>query len=181
MINQADNLILQSYYTTILLAELKDKKFVKSDYFQDMSFHQPVIKEALRTIDVDNQGSALMALYAMLVIPKEILREKYASEYNKINEFLTARVTNTETTYPKDSPNIDFLWHIRNSVAHARVEFAPNDYILFRDKDRNRNRFETRLPLRFFGELILKLQVIHDYYVSFRRMEDAKRDKMNPD
>jgi hypothetical protein len=34
-----------------------------------------------------------MALYAMLVIPKEILKENYSAEYAKLNNFLKGVVT----------------------------------------------------------------------------------------
>ena len=169
MINQADNLILQAYYTTNLIVELKNNKFLKSDFFQGMTFGQPAIKEELKIVDVDNQGSALMALYAMLVIPKEILKEQYSAEYAALNEFLQLVVTNTVTNYPHDSPSINFVHHIRNSVAHARVEFVENDYVLFRDKNKDRHwQFETRLPLNFLGEFIGKLQRIHMRYISDR-------------
>lgn len=171
MINQADNLILQAYYTTSLIAELKNNKFLESNFFQDMTFDQPAIKEGLKTVGVDNQGAALMALYAMLVIPREILKEKYSAEYVALNGFLQDVVTNTATNYPNDSPNIDFVRHIRNSVAHAQVEFAPNDYVLFRDKDKKGYQFETRLPLSFLGAFIGKLQRIHMSYVADRRLE----------
>lgn len=174
MITQADNLILQAYYTTSLIAELKNNHFVESDFFQNMAFGQPAIKEGLKEIGVDNQGSALMALYAMLVIPREILKEKYGSEYAALNDFLKGVVTNTATNYPNDSPNINFLRHIRNSVAHAQVEFEPNSYVLFRDKDERCGfQFETRLPLDSLGMFIGKLQLLHLRYVADRRLELA--------
>jgi len=172
MINQADNLILQAYYTTSLIAELKNNRFLESNFFQDMTFDQPAIKEELKTVGVDNQGAALMVLYAMLVIPREILKEKYTAEYVALDGFLQGVVTNTATNYPSDSPNINFVRHIRNSVAHAQVEFSPNNYILFRDKDDKKGyQFETRLPLSFLGAFIGKLQRIHMSYVADRRLE----------
>jgi len=172
MITHADNLILQAYYTTSLIAELKNNKFMESGFYQDMTFGQPVIKEELYKIGVDNQGAALMALYAMLVIPREILKEKYSAEYEKLNDFLKDVVTDTVTSYPDDSPEVNFIRHIRNSVAHAQVEFEPNDYVLFRDRDDRRSyQFETRLPLKFLGTFIGQFQVLLMRFVSDRKSE----------
>jgi len=187
MMTHADNLILQAYYTTILINELANNKFMESDFYRDMTFGQPVIKEELKKIGLDNQGSALMALYAMLVIPREILEEKkypaereslkeekYRAEYKKLNYFLKDVVTNTVTNYPKDSPKVNFIEHIRNSVAHARVEFESNDYVLFRDqgkRDGKDCKFETRLPLKFLGTFIGKCQAVHIRFISDRISE----------
>lgn len=172
MITHDDNLILQTYYATSLIAELKNNKFIESDYFENMKFGQPAIKEELKKLGADNQGAALMALYAMLVVPKEILKDKYIEEYVKINEFLDGVVTNTNTNYRYDSPKTDYIRHIRNSVAHARVEFHYNEYVLFQDRDdRQTCQFETRLPMSRLGEFIGMLQSIHVRYVGDRRNE----------
>ena len=169
MLNQADNLILQAYYTTALIAELKNHKFIESDFFKGMTFGLPAIKEGLTEIGVGNRGSALMALYAMLVIPREFLEEQYSAEYTALNEYLQRVVTVIENSYPLDSPSNNFVNHIRNSVAHARVEFVENNYILFCDKNKSGSRqFKARLPLTFLGEFIGKLQCIHMRYIADR-------------
>ncbi|MBO1064027.1 MULTISPECIES: HEPN family nuclease [Nostocales] len=172
MITHADNLILQAYYTTVLIVELKNNEFMESGFYQNMTFGQPVIKEELKKIGVDNQGSALMALYAMLVIPREILYDNYSAEYVKLNDFLNEVVTNTVTSYPSDSLKVDFIRHIRNSVAHAQVEFEPNDYVLFQDRDDRRGyEFETRLPLKSFGTFIGRCEALIGRFISDRKSE----------
>jgi hypothetical protein len=42
-----------------------------------------------------------------------------------------------ETTYKKDKKanKINYLHRIRNAVAHARVEFDPNNIVTFTDKN----------------------------------------------
>ena len=51
--------------------------------------------ELMRTIGVDNQGYAMIALYAMLVSPREIVQQAYATEYDAINTWFAAHTQNT--------------------------------------------------------------------------------------
>lgn len=170
-----DNLLLQSYYTVSLLAELCNNNFLESDFFSKMSFGNPEIKRALKDeIKIDNQGCAMMALYSMLVLPREIVQKSYESEYEVIRQFLEIHATNTRTTYKKDKAKICFIGHFRNAVAHAKVEFRPNDVVVFSDsrtyKDKKTNKevtesFSTELPLLRLGEFINQLQQVHFAYV----------------
>jgi hypothetical protein len=172
-ITPEQDLLFQSYFTVSLLAELKNNKFIESGYFQGMTFGAPWIKNELRKIDVDNQGCALMALYAMLVLPKEIIQQSYASDYEKINDFLKTHTQNTVTTYSTDASSVNYIRHIRNAVAHVRVEFRPNDAVVFKDVDLHSNaKFSTELPLKFLGELIHQLQMVHIAYI--RDLQKAK-------
>ena len=52
MITQEENLILQSYMTVSLLAELGNNKFFESDCFSKMTFGVPDIKKFLKTSGV---------------------------------------------------------------------------------------------------------------------------------
>jgi len=162
MTNQEDNLLIQSYINVALLAELVKNKFFESDYFKNMKFDAPWVKETLCKVGPDNQGSALMALYAMLVIPRELAFSKYPNQVKDLSDFLVAKTQSTSTTYKSDKPNVDFLRHIRNSVSHARVTFRQNDAIVFSDTDsRNGEAFVTELPLSYLGQFLEKLQMIH--------------------
>ncbi|MBE0434224.1 MAG: hypothetical protein IBX56_00280 [Methylomicrobium sp.] len=80
MLTQEENLVLQTYYTTSLLAELKNNNFIGSEFFDPMNFVQACIKDELKKIDVDNQGTLLMILYALLVVPRELTGKKYKQE-----------------------------------------------------------------------------------------------------
>ena len=151
MLTQEDNLIIQTYCSVTLLAELRNNDFINSEFFEGMDFSLVGIKEAIRQIGIDNQGSALMALYAMLVLPREILKNRYETEYSGIQDFLIKHCINTTTNYPKDSPEVDYLRHIRNSVAHARAEFESNETVRFIDEDSRRGySFATELSLQHF-------------------------------
>lgn len=80
------NLIVQGGLSaTLLMAlSLKSKEFVSSDFFEKemrqclTSAMYDFYKEG-RT-EVGNQGTVLMCLYSLLVLPKELLYNKYQAE-----------------------------------------------------------------------------------------------------
>ena len=76
-----------------------------------------------------------MALYAMLVVPKELIEHEFQEEYRSIDDFLRNEVTLHKTTYKnQDESNyqsISFIRHVRNSVAHAKVSFDSNISVTF--------------------------------------------------
>ena len=168
MMNQEQNLVVQTYISCCLALELKKNAFLTSDYFEKLPFGAPWVKEALRTVGVDNQGSLLMALYAMLVVPKELVGNTYASDYSSINDWIASKALNTNTTYTKDIGGVDYIRHLRNYVAHASVEFEPQSVVRFRDRNLRAGKieeFSTELPLRNAGDLLNKLQKVHIKYI----------------
>jgi hypothetical protein len=111
----------------------------------------------------------------MLVVPKELLEQRHADEFEKVRESLEANCTDTTTTYSRDTPTVDYVRHIRNSVAHARVSFRPNDVVIFSDSYGS-DTFSTELPLSKAGELIHRLQMIHVKHVQ-ELQRDALRER----
>ncbi len=166
-INQDDNLIVQSYYSVCLFNAL-GSQFTENKCFQDLKFGNDSIKDGLRHITVQNQGSALMALYAMLVIPKETIGKKYQIEYENINIFLQKYCFDINTSYKSDGNNINFIKHLRNAVAHANIYFEPNDYIGFHDRNK-KETFNAKLPLSKMGNLLNELQKVHFKYINDRQ------------
>jgi len=166
-LSQEDNLVIQSYLTIALLAELHNNNLLESSFFGEMAFGAPWVKELLREIGIDNQGCAIIALYAMLVLPRAIVDQKaFKSEYDAINTFLCANTQHTSSSYQLDSPSINYIRHIRNAVAHGRIEFCPNDVIVFKDVDMGaKESFSTELPLNHLGELVGRLQNLHLAYI----------------
>lgn len=135
-----------------------------------MQFGSPEIKESLKSIKIDNQGNLLITLYAMLVIPKQLIEDEFKNEYSTINDFLRLNTNNTKTTYASDISSINYLRHIRNAVAHSQVSFEPNNFVEFSDKSYNKNtkkeeQFSTRLQLVKVGQFIEQLQKIHIAYI----------------
>ncbi len=174
-VSQDENLIFQSYWTVCFLIELKNNAFTNSDYYNSITFADPIVKEVIRKLGVDNQGSLLMSLYAMLVIPKQLLENLHSDEFDKIQKFLHANTTNTTTNYKYDQPTIDYLRHIRNAVAHARVSFRPDDVVIFQDTDtKGNNSFSTELSLQKVGEFIHRLQMVHVKHIQYRQLEQLR-------
>ena len=106
-LSQEDNLVIQSYLTIALLAELHNNNLLESPFFGKMTFGAPWVKKLLREVGIDNQGCAIIALYAMLVLPREIVGQAFASEYAVINSFLSANTQHTNSSYQLDRPSID--------------------------------------------------------------------------
>jgi len=149
-----------------LLAELGNNQFFSSDYFKSMSFGSPDIKKFLEKNGVDNQGSAIMSLYAMLVVPYELIRDNYADEFSEMNAFLAQKTINARTTYKDKVAESDFMCHIRNAIAHYSVSFKEGDSMVFTDSNGAKNEEKKK---DFYGELLLvdinaffeRLQLLH--------------------
>jgi len=161
MITQEENLILQSYITVSLLAELGNNKFFESDCFREMNFGSPDCKSFLEHNGIDNQGSAIMSLYAMLVVPYELIRERFPNEFSSMNDFLKNKTTIINTTYHNNPSDSDLMYHLRNAVAHCRISFKEGESINFTDSNRNRTKeFSGKLPLSDLSMFIHKLQIV---------------------
>ena len=170
MIEQKDDLLLQSSIMYALLAELHNDRFVTSDYFEKMNFSEPWFKTRLQKNGVGNKGFVMIALYSLLVLPKEVILNIDPTEYENIREFVKKHARNITSTYESDIPNVDFIRHIRNAVAHANVALGPNDVIIFSDKNpRNSNsieEFKCELPIDKLIDLLPKLQSIIFKYIN---------------
>ena len=165
-LSQEENIILQSYLTVSLLTELTNNQFLESDSFSKMDFGNPSLKAMLRQVGVDNQGCLLMVLYAMLCIPKETIFNKYKAEFDKINAEISKYAVSTHTTYGKDANGrINYVKHIRNAVAHVKVEFVEGS-VQFSDEDsRTHESFVTKIPLNKIGTILMELQKLTYKYV----------------
>ena len=75
-IGPEDNLIFQPYLIIELLFNLHKQKFLCSDYFKEMEYNEDT-RYLLKKVGIDNQGLIMLSLYALLVIPKEILKKRF--------------------------------------------------------------------------------------------------------
>jgi hypothetical protein len=173
---QEHNLILQSYYTVILLNELGSVYTKGSKSFDSLNLPSPV-KRAFQEIGILNQGSALMALYALLVVPREIISDEYSDEYEAINTFLRKEGDLHQTTYKNEDANdlssIDFIRHVRNAIAHAKISFIADVSIIFSDKREARRKgnvinveeISFSLPLSKIADFLNLLRDVHLKYI----------------
>lgn len=134
-----DQIILQSYYTVVLLKELDSNNFLESDFFRNMKFDWPDVKTGVREIGVTNKGAKLMALHAMLMIPKELLFSKYSNEFCDVDKYLDSVCINTETNYRSDREKVSFVRHLRNALAHTDIDFESGNTMKFSDKNTRKN------------------------------------------
>jgi len=163
------NLIFSSFFTTKLILALEEKKFTKrSGYFKKLNLPD-FIKEELKAIRLDNNGSMLMMFYALLVIPKELIQEEFENDYKDIDKFISDISAETTTNYKSDEPQIQYIKHIRNSVAHANISF-DNNCIIFNDKYENKKTgknytFSTSIERSKIFLFLIKLTEIHIKYI----------------
>jgi hypothetical protein len=160
-IGPEENLIIQPYLIIELLFNLKKHHFISSDYFSKMHYNEDT-RSLLKRSDIDNQGLIMLTLYAMLVIPKEILKKTYVPDFEKINKKMSRYCQNTETNYK--NKNIDFTYHLRNAVSHGRISFV-NGNLIFKDQNKSGSRkFKSEINLIDVKELINDLEtIIHQY------------------
>ena len=161
-LTNTDNLIFQTFLTVEFLEALHESAFLNSDYYD--SLPQSITRKTeFSEIGIGNQGTLLMFLYALLVVPKEVLSNEFNEQYRKIELFLRQKATRIESTYKKQ----DLVRHLRNSVSHAKVEFEPNQHVIFKDSNsRTGEVFEMELKLKYVGGLIVELKKIHSLYAS---------------
>jgi len=165
-LNSDEQIVFQCYATSWLLMDLENNQFLQSEYYRDMTFAVPAVKSMLSTVGITNQGCTLMILYALLVIPKEKFFEDHPAEIAALNAFVASNSRNTKSTYKSDSQAIDFIYHIRNAVAHARISFPSPEVIAFKDrKGKNRDgkvqEFYSELTLPNFRDFVARLQTVH--------------------
>ncbi len=160
MYSQEDNLLIQSYFSTAFLIELKNLKFLDSDYYEDIEFQDKYVQEHLPSIGIVNHGAMLMILYALLVIPKELIEKHYQKDFDNLNVFVDSIKSKATSNYKNDANKINYIRHIRNSVAHAKVSFNSEKEVVFLDKNNNGSECTIVIPLASMGQFIEELRNI---------------------
>ena len=110
-----DQLILQSFLTVQFLEALFKIDFLKSELYESLVSRELVSPE-FSEAGIGNQGTLLMVLYALLVIPRESVDNEFVDEYKAINNWL-GKNAKISSTYK----STDAVRHVRNAVAHANV------------------------------------------------------------
>ena len=169
------SIILQALASISFLTELSKQDFLNSDCFRNMKFENNSYKDILEMSGIGNPAVMQFALYAYLVMPKEILsREEYETGkylYRNLNQYISTIVEKeTYSTYPGESSvkTIKYCEHMRNSVAHAKSIFDVEDgicYVTFIDeRPRDGCRVEIKLKTQLVGEILARLSDILTVY-----------------
>jgi hypothetical protein len=140
------------------------------------------VRRDIEQIGVSNQGCLLIFPYALLVLPRELIEDKYKTEYAEIDKTLNSWNMKTESTYGNSEPPHNYIHHIRNAVSHGRVSFEPEKFVGFEDEDKHNKdksskslKFSTEMPLRKDGENVAeflnRLLSVHVKYSADRHKE----------
>lgn len=172
--SQQDNLLIQTYFTTSFIGELNNLNFLNSEYYKNAQFEDKFVKDNLPKIGIDNQGTLLIFLYTMLVIPRQLLEEKYPEGFQNLNLIIDQIKSEAQSDYSSDSDKINYIRHIRNSIAHARVEFEPEKTVTFIDQNRSGNTCRIIIPLNKVGLFLTELQKLFLNYVEDLKTKSDK-------
>ncbi len=169
-LDNRDNIMLQGLYNAKLMMTLINEEFVKSNYFKELNFDSQLKEIFEKQIGLGNRGMMLTLLYSLLVVPKELfIKDSNESEQlTKVNCWLEKKVlSKTNSNYKKDEKGIDYIRHIRNSAAHAKVNFQGNE-VVFQDDDKSAN-CEIYISLENVGLLIMELEIVLTEYNNKKR------------
>jgi len=174
------SLIILSHFTVQLLVELHKHNFLESDYFKNMNFSDKFVQQHLPKYGIGNQGTLVMMLYAMLVLPKELWGTVNNENDNDndyfVNGKLNKKQVNEELLNIVGKENIqcdnnyypdDLLTHIRNAVAHGRVRITPNKSIHFIDENnnlKNKKSCTITISLKNIGEVF---EILHNVFAKY--------------
>lgn len=169
-ITQEESLLLQCLATSSLLAALENDNFLQSEYFNQLDFGNEGIKHVLIQSGIGNPATMQMMLYALLVVPKELLpNEAYKHlehSFQEINPEIRKLLTDFETTYKKEK-EINYIRHIRNAISHCRCTYSTEDsknYVTFTDQNRS-ECCHIKIECIKVGNILMDLQkLILEYY-----------------
>ncbi|MDL1988977.1 MAG: hypothetical protein LWX08_15305 [Deltaproteobacteria bacterium] len=175
---QDDNLLIQCYFTTAFLTELKNNNFLDSEYYKNANFEDNFVKKNLPKVGIDNQGTLLIFLYTMLVVPKQLIGQDFPNEFAELNIKVDQIKSDINSTYLQDSEKIDYIRHIRNAVAHARLTFIPNEAVTFTDENNRREKCTITIPLNNVGLFLTELQKVFMKYIEkLKTKSNTYRDR----
>jgi len=90
-----------------------------------------------------------------------------------MNSFLEKKTKNGTTTYHANFSNSDFMYHLRNAVAHCRISFIEGVSIVFTDSNGAKKEGKKK---DFYGELSLV-----DLSVFLQRLQEVIQLKVIKD
>ena len=162
MLPQDQMIIVQQYVSICFITELYNNNFLESQFFNDMKFDNESIKDCIKAINIDSDGMFLIFLYSLLLIPKEKIYDVYKDEYDALDKKIDGLKIPLDSTYPASHKK--YIRHIRNAIAHGKVEFKE-DSIFFNDDYRG-NQFCVEIPRCKIGDILTDLQKILLNYVT---------------
>ena len=137
------SLLLQNQANVFLLSKLLKPIFLKSAVFNDLTSDNQFFRDVIERSGLGNPAMMLMMLYALLVVPKELLSQSANCEMKQRIDKIDPLIANlaedgTSSTYPNEEnkEKIKYSRHMRNAISHARAHFFSENernYVEFRD------------------------------------------------
>jgi len=109
--SENDNLLIQSYFTVAFLAELSESNFLESDYYRNLKFKDSFVHKHLPDVGLGNRVCLLIMLYALLVVPKQLLEDTFPDEFQALDKRIDQLKERAESTYNADRDGINYLRH----------------------------------------------------------------------
>lgn len=148
-LNDQEIIFCQALAMTSLLAELSNRDFLSSDYYdENITFdgNDDNFKKILKASGLENPATMQMFLYILLMMPKETLSGLDDKTINSWENVLKTTIQSfnlsVTTTYPGESSSdlstVNYYRHIRNAVSHAKCVYETEDgcaYITFIDEN----------------------------------------------
>ena len=177
-LTEEESLFLQCLATTSFLGELSNAKFLDSDYFKnELSFENKVCKQILVQSGLGNPATMQMMLYALLVIPREILTrtsyETLETYIKRINPLVYSLIEKEETfsnySGEIETKSINYFKHIRNAIAHSKCHYNTNEnknYVTFIDNTQDDlKQCHIKIECYKVGYILMELQrLLMAYY-----------------
>lgn len=98
-------------------------------------------------------------------MPRQLLEHAFPNEFNGLNRTIESLKHQASSNYITDQGQIDYVRHLRNAVAHARVDFSNNGFVTFWYENGRGSVCEIQVPLSNVGRLLTELQSIFMKYV----------------
>lgn len=128
-----------------------------SDFFNAFLKDQNI--ERTRFYHTKNQGTVVLLLYGLLVVPREIWEK---SETNF--KFESRKYFNKILPSSSDIDTLDFLRLLRNSIAHANFSLDTNTATwCFWNLNKKGKKFEVSIATGHLGEFLAE---VGKYYVN---------------
>ena len=127
----------------------------------------------------------MVCLYALLVLPKERVWDKYPDNYKRVNDWKEANMSDCadSCTYMEEGINSEkfkHIGHLRNAVSHGNVDFDDTNprQVICMLKDAVKDgaaRYTLKLTTGVVGELVIELVKAQQQYVGniIKRQQEA--------
>lgn len=157
-----ESMFCQVLSNVSLLVELWNNDFLNSCYYNHQMHWSSVgetnannIKKILAISGLGNPAMLQMFMYALLVMPKELLGNDYCKDL--FNKEVQQYAVEWHSTYPNESnlTSVNFYRHIRNAVAHSRCTYSVENqisFVTFKDRDGN-NNFSVKIATGNVGKI----------------------------